>query len=219
MKLSQSTIQTLKTFTTINTGVVLKPGRVQRTISADVKIMLEVELEDSFDVQFPIYSLSTFLANLSNLKDPDLEFNEKFVTMKDDTFSIKLYSCDPNLIRTPPDKDLVLADPDVTFDISGEIISKMTKFISTNGFSHISFIGENGELRIHTHERENDTTDSVSSKITDYTGPNVSFHFVADHFKIIPDDYEVSIKSKAFAKFKSKTKPGTIYNISLEAVK
>lgn len=219
MKLSQSTIQTLKTFVSINPGVVLKPGKVQRTLSPDCKIMLEVELEDSFDYVFGIYNLSAFLANLSNLKDPDLEFNDRYVIVKDNTFSIKINSCDPNLIKTPPDKDLPLLDPDVSFEITTDMISKITKFINTNSFTHISFIAANDELRVFAHERENDTTNSVSSKVCDYTGPDISFHFVSEHFKIVPDDYEVAIKAKAFAKFKSKTKPGTIYNISLEAVK
>lgn len=219
MKLSQSTIQTLKTFVSINPGVVLKPGKVQRTLSPDSKIMLEVELEDSFDYSFAIYNLSAFLANLNNLRDPDLEFNEKFVILKDATYSIKINSCDHNLIKSPPDKDLPLPDPTIQFDLTSEMLSKIMKFTATNGFTHISFIAKDGELRVFTHERENDTTNSVSSKVCDYDGPEVSFHFVADHFKIVPDDYEVLIKAKAFAKFVSKTKPGTIYNISLEAVK
>ena len=46
MKLSENTLAILKNFATINSGVVLNPGKTQKTISPAKSILVEATLED-----------------------------------------------------------------------------------------------------------------------------------------------------------------------------
>jgi hypothetical protein len=76
MKLSESTLSILKNFSTINSGFIIRPGKLQKTLSTDKSIMAEVEFDDDFTTEFGIYDLNQFLGNVSALNNPDLEFDD-----------------------------------------------------------------------------------------------------------------------------------------------
>lgn len=215
MKLSDYTLTVLKNFSTINSGLVLQPGSKQRTMSPEKTILVEVDLEDSFSHRFGIYDLVQFLGNVTTLNNPDLEFSDKFVKMSDGTFNLFYLSCSPELVISPPDKSLVMENPDVKFDLSNSILTKTLRLASMNGLPNLSLVGKDGSLDLRVHEKSNDTSNYVHTKLIDYTGENFMATFSTDNFKIMPDDYEVEIKNGSFGKFKSKNKNVT-YWIALE---
>jgi hypothetical protein len=55
MKISENTLSVLKNFSAINSGLVLQKGNVQKTISPEKSILVEVEIEDAIPGQFGIY--------------------------------------------------------------------------------------------------------------------------------------------------------------------
>lgn len=215
MKLSDYTLTVLKNFSTINSGVVLQKGNVQKTISPEKSILVEAEIEESFPSQFGIYDLNQFLGNVTTLASPDLTFGDKAVSMKDDTFTLFYLSCSPELIISPPDKELAIKDPDVSFDLTNAIFLKIIRLASMNDLPHLSVIGKDGELKLQAHEKTNPTSNHASTKIGDYSGKDFVATFKTENLKIINDDYKVEVKSGAFAKFTSKTRKLT-YFIALE---
>lgn len=215
MKLSDYTLAVLKNFSTINSGLVLQTGSKQRTMSPEKTILVEVDLEDSFNHRFGIYDLVQFLGNVTTLNNPDLEFSDKFVKMSDGTFDLYYLSCSPELVISPPDKSLVMENPDVKFNLTNSILTKTLRLASMNGLPNLSFIGKDGSLDLRVHEKSNDTSNYVNTKLIDYTGKDFMATFSAENFKIMPDDYDVEIKSGTFGEFKSKSKNVT-YWIALE---
>lgn len=206
MKLSEATLGTLKNFSTINHGVVLNSGNIQRTWSVDKSIMVEAELDESFPNTFGIYDLNQFLGNITTLNDPDLTFTEDCVTMNDNQMNIKYRACDSTLISSPPNKSLVLSNPDVTFDLSQASLTKILKLAAMNGLLNISVIGENGKLKIQAHDKTNDKSNEIFTELDVWNGNDFICTFRAENIKVIPDDYTVSIKLNAFSHFKSKTR-------------
>lgn len=215
MKLSDYSLSVLKNFSTINGGVVLEQGNIQKTISPEKSILVEAELDDKIPAKFGIYDLNQFLGNVTTLNNPDLKFNGKSVTMTDDTFSLFYLSCSPELIITPPDKSLALKNPDVTFDLPNSVFAKIIRLASMNSLPNLSVIGEKGELKLQAHEKSNSTSNYASVKIGEYSGKDFVATFKAENLKIIDDDYKVEVKNGAFAKFTSKTRKLT-YFIALE---
>ena len=67
MKLNENTLSVLKNFSSINSGLVLQRGNVQKTISPEKSILVEAELEDVIPEQFGIYDLNQFLGNVTTL--------------------------------------------------------------------------------------------------------------------------------------------------------
>jgi hypothetical protein len=207
MKLNERTLTVLKNFAGINSGVVLRKGKIQKTMSPEQTILVEAHLEDDLPEVFGIYDLNQFLGNVTTLSSPDMVFTENSVVMNDGELSLNYYSCSTNLIISPPEgKDLVMKDADVTFDLSQATLQKMLKLAAMNNLPNISVIGKGGELRLQTHEVKNDTSNFASIKIDDYVGNDFNVSFKTENLKLIPDDYEVQIKVGGFSSFTNKTK-------------
>lgn len=215
MKLSDYTLTVLKNFASINSGVVLQQGNIQKTISPEKSILVEAEIEELFPTQFGIYDLNQFLGNVTTLNNPDLTFNDKSVSMKDDAFMLFYLSCSPELIISPPDKELSIKDADVSFDLTNAIFQKIMRLASMNDLPNLSVVGKDGELKLQAHEKSNPSSNHASTKLTDYSGKDFVATFKTENLKMITDDYSVEVKTGAFAKFTSKTRKLT-YFIALE---
>ena len=206
MKLSEQALTVLKNFASINSGVVIQSGNTQRTMSPEKSVLVEATLEDTFPCQFGIYDLNQFLGNTLALNSPDMDFNDKMVMMKDDMMTVKYSSCNPELIISPPNKELVLTDPEVSFDLSQSAVTKLLRLASMNNLPHLSFVVKNGELNLMVHDKTNDLSNYASIKISDHSGEDMVATFKTENVKMIPDDYHVQVKLGKFATFVSKTK-------------
>jgi ABC-type lipoprotein export system ATPase subunit len=61
MKLSEATVNVLKNFSSINTGLVFKQGNVLRTMSKQQNVLAKATIPESFDQDFTIYDLRSVL--------------------------------------------------------------------------------------------------------------------------------------------------------------
>jgi hypothetical protein len=215
MKLSENTLNVLKNFASINSGVVLNEGKVQKTISPEKSILVEATLEDEIPNQFGIYDLNQFLANLTLIKNTEITFDKDSVTIFDGEMSFNYLGCSTNLIITPPDKELALKSVDVKFTLLNSSFQNWIKRAVLNSIPNLSVIGKNGELLIKIHEKANDTSNQGSVKIGDYAGKDFVATFKIDNLKLLPDDYTVEVQAGAFAKFTNANNTLT-YFIALE---
>ena len=61
MKLSESTVNLLKNFSTINQSILIKEGTKLRTISVMKNILVEANVSEEFPRDFGIYDLTSSL--------------------------------------------------------------------------------------------------------------------------------------------------------------
>lgn len=215
MKLSDATLSVLKNFASINSGVVLNKGKIQKTISPEKSILVEATLEDDIPTQFGIYDLNQFLGILTTLKNPEVSFNGEIVTLDDGELVISYRACSANLIITPPEKELVLKDITTKFSLPNATSAKLIKVATLINLPNLSVIGKNGELLLKIHEKSNDTSNDGIQKIGDYAGKDFTATFKRENLRFLPDDYNVEIQAGAFAKFEN-TAGNLKYFIALE---
>lgn len=215
MKLSENTLAVLKNFASINSGVVLNAGNTQKTISPEKSILVEARLEDNIPSKFGIYDLNQFLGNVTTLKNPELSFTSESVTLDDGDLALTYHACSPNLIISPPDKELVLKTVDVSFALPNATLQKLLKVATMNNLPNLTVVGKDGELRLKIHERSNDTSNHGSVKIGDYAGADFTATFKTENLKLLPDDYNVEVQKNAFARFENVNKTLT-YFVALE---
>lgn len=220
MKLSTNSIEILKSFSVINPGIILKKGRVQRTLCSEKVILAEVELEESFPVNFPVHDLNIFLANISLMNNPELTFTENNVIMRseNDDWELDYEASSASVIHAPPDKDLVMDKVDVRLNMTSDTIQKIARISQINTWGHLTISGKKGVLKIITNDNANAGGGHASRPLSKYEGDDFSATFKVSNLKVIPDDYDVEIMLNGFAKFVSKNKP-IKYFISLEAAK
>jgi hypothetical protein len=216
MKFSEKTLAILKNFAGINSGVVLNAGRTQKTISPQKSILVEATLDDDLPSKFGIYDLNQFLGNVTTLKTPELTFSNDSVVIDDGELALTYNACSSNLIITPPEKELVLKNVDVSFSLSNAQLQKLLKVAVMNNLPNLTVQGKDGGLFLLIHEKTNDTSNQGSIKIGDYAGNDFVSSFKIDNLKLLPDDYNVEIQIGAFAKFEN-TSGNLKYWIALES--
>lgn len=217
MKLSDFSLAVLKNFSTINDGIVLRPGSIVRTVNEEQSIFAEAEVDDQFPVEFGIDDLNNFLGNVTTIGNPELSFEANTVLISDGKFSLNYKAHAPDLITAPPPgKKVKLDDPDVTFDLPKETLAKLLKLAAMNGLPNLSVIGSNGELKLQTHEKADKNSNSAYTPVGPFVGEDFTATFKTENLKMIPDEYVVDLKKGLFARFTSKTRK-LKYFIALEA--
>lgn len=81
MNLSKNTIEILDNFTSINPSILVKKGNKLRTIAIEKNVFANAEIEETFDQDFAIYDLNSFLGALSLFEKPTLDFQKGYVNI------------------------------------------------------------------------------------------------------------------------------------------
>jgi hypothetical protein len=202
MKISDRTLSVLKNFAGINSGLVIRTGKIQKTMSPEQTILVQATFEEDFPQTFGIYDLNQFLGNTTTLNNADLTFVDTSVKLKDDMIELTYHGCAPNLIISPPEgKELVMKNPDVSFDLAVSSLQKIMKIAAMNSLPNISIIGDSKtkSLFIRSHELKNDTSNYADMRMADYDGEDFSVTFKTENLKMIPDTYHVEVKIGGFS--------------------
>lgn len=215
MKLSDSTISLLKNFSNINQSIVFKNGKKLRTISIMKNILAEVTVAEEFPKDFAIYDLNQFLNGLSLHHSPELDFtNDGYVVIKEGKMRSKYFFADPNVIITPPEKEITLPSQDVCFEVSTDQLEKLLKAAAVYQLPDLSAVGENGVVKLVVRDKKNDTSNDFAIVVGE-TEDDFSFNFKVENIKVVPGTYEVVVSKKLLSRFTSKNHDLTYY-IALE---
>ena len=211
MKLSDKTISLLKNFSSINQSILFKEGNKLRTISVMKNILAEATVSEDFSKDFGVYDLNQFLNGLSLYNNPELDFrNDGYVVIKEGKSRSKYFFADPNVIVSPPDKDISLPSEDVCFEVSTDQLDKLLKASSIYQSPDLSAIGENGVIKLVVRDKKNDTSNDYSV-IVGETNSEFCFNFKVENIKILPGTYEVVVSQKLLSRFNSKNSDLTYY--------
>lgn len=186
-----------------------------RTISVMKNILAEAKIEEEFPRQFAIYDLNQFLNGLKLYNDPELDFeSEKYALIKEGNVRSKYFFSDPNVIITPPDKEIVIPSDDVTFNLETKELDKLIKASNVYQLPDLSVIGESGVVKMVVRDKKNETSNDFAI-IVGETDKTFTFNFKVENIKIISGSYTVIISSKLISKFVNKSYDVT-YWIALE---
>ncbi len=215
MKLSEKTLTTLKNFAGINNSILVKAGNKLRTISVAKNILAEAEIKEEFEKDFAIYDLNQFLNGLGLHQDPELDFKENsYLTIREGRRKVKYFYADPQVIISPPDKQINLPSEDVHFQLESTALDKLLKAAAVYQLPDLCVVGEAGVVKIVVRDKKSDTSNSYSGDVGE-TDKEVSFNFKVEDIKIIPGSYDVIVSSKLLSEF-TNSNYNLIYYIALE---
>jgi len=215
MKLSDNTLTVLKNFAGINNSILVKQGNKLRTISVAKNILAEADITEEFPREFAIYDLNQFLNGLGLHQDPDLDFKEdSHITIREGKRRVKYFFADPNVIVSPPEKEIQLPSKDVCFQLESVTLEKLLKAAAVYQLPDLSAVGEAGVIRLVVRDKKNDTSNEYSIVVGE-TDKEFTFNFKVENIKIIPGAYDVVVSSKLLSQFKN-SKYSLTYYIALE---
>lgn len=202
MKLSNNTTTILKSFAKINKSIVINPGNVLATMHNDKTIVAKATITEQFEQKFAIYDLDKFLSVLSLFTEPELTFQQKFVTISDGKRSINYTYAEESFITQPPKKDIKLPSEDIQFTLKADDLKAVERALSILELSEFSVLGNGEKIYLRAVNVKNPTSDVFSVEIGE-TKNTFNAIFRPENIRMLPSDYSVTISKAGFSHFSS----------------
>ena len=213
MKLSKETVAIFKNFAAINSNLLLKSGSKLATISGQKNVMADVTVSETFP-DFGIYDLNEFLGAMSLFEDPDLDFQNKYVSIRQGSSNIKFYAADASVL-TAPQKAITFPDAEINFNLSASMLNMISKTASVLRASDVSIVGDGSTITVVVGDKKNATGNSFSEAVGT-TDKTFKVNLKVENLKMLPGDYAISISSKKISRLKSPTSD-LVYYVAVEA--
>lgn len=214
MKLSKETVNLFKNFSGINSNMLLKAGQEISTISAQKNVMSDTKVTETFPMDFGIYDLNEFLGAMSLFEDPELDFSEKFVTIKEGANSIKYFAADASVL-TVPTRKITFPEAEIEFTLTSTMLNMIHRTASVLRATDLQIIGDGSKITITVGDKKNVTGNSYSAHAGS-TDKNFQANLKVENLKMLPGDYIVSISSKKISRFKASASE-LVYYVAVEA--
>ena len=178
-------------------------------------ILAEATVSEEFSKDFGVYDLNQFLNGMSLHQSPELDFaNDGYVVIREGKMRSKYFFADPNVIVTPPDKEIALPSEDVCFEVSTDQLDKLLKAAAVYQLPDLSAVGEAGVVKLVVRDKKNDTSNDFAIVVGE-TDAEFSFNFKVENIKVLPGTYNVVVSQKLLSRFTS-TSHDLTYYIALE---
>lgn len=214
--LSQTTLNILKNFATINASIVITEGNVLRTISNAENIVARAVVEETFPQTFAIYDLNQFLSGMSLFDNPVLVFdNSDYVTIQGGRSRTKYYFSDPEItLKTSPNKKVNYPGSDIQFNLTASDISGIQK---AKAIYDIPDLNITSKEEIVLSVKNNEDTGSNTYELIvpgTFTG-EYCLKVKVDNIRLLTGDYSVGVSKQYITEWKNLNLDLTYY-IALE---
>jgi hypothetical protein len=212
MKLSIETLDVLKNFGNINSGIFFKKGKTVKTVSPHKNILAQATIPDEIPSEFGIYDLNEFLSAVSLFKDDlDLQFNSNDIVISGLKGRSKMMyrSCKPSLLVVPPENELKMPDAEIKFELTSDDFRWIMNSANILGSPQISVESDGESVTINTLDVTNDSAHRQTLNLSvEASGQKYKMIFKTENItKVLPGSYDVQISSKGISHFKNKKFP------------
>lgn len=203
MKFSKETLAILKNFAAINSNLMFREGNKITTISVSKSLVGSAKIQEKIPQDFGVYDIPEFLGALSLFEDPELTFNEKYVTISQGNKSIKYFASSEDVLVYPK-KFPNLGDAEIEFELSADDVTGIIKTAGVLKTQDVRIVGDGETLTVVVGDKKNQTSNSFSNVIGT-TDSVFSISINTDNLKIIPQDFTASVINRRMIRLESDT--------------
>ncbi|WCZ66235.1 DNA polymerase [Yersinia phage MHG19] len=219
MKFSRETLNILKNFSTINSGIVLKKGNFIMTRAVNGTSYGEATIPDTVDIDVGIYDLNGFLGILGLVgEEAEISMDtDGNILIKDARSEIFWPSADESTIPHPS-KPIPFPVANVIFDLKGDDLQQLMRVSRGLAIDTLGVTTKDGKIIINGYNKSADSSSMrvlYSVEVGEYDGTN-NFCFMINmaNMKMQPADYKVLIAAQGAIKFEGSH---ASYVVALEA--
>jgi hypothetical protein len=201
-----NTMEVIRNFGTINQNLVFRKGNTLRTIADAKNVLAMATLDEEFPQDFGIYDVNEFIGAFNLIEDGAVHYQDKHMVIANGKSSINYFYSDIEMLTNPPEKDLQVPDPEVTFNLTQDILSQLRKASSALGHKGV-IIGstENDSVTLSIVDPKNMTSNEYTIEVDGVwhgdIQSNTRLSINIDNLKLLPGDYTVEVSSKLISKF------------------
>lgn len=210
--MKKQTIDILKNFAGINTGILIKKGNRLETVSGEKNVLASVSVEDTFPVEHAIYNLNEFLSVISLLNVPSLDYGKDSVVLSSGGTKVRYVYSSPTTVVSPPDIDLSVKSPILSFDLTDAQLAQILKASSVMQLPDL-LLTDTG-LQVYNKKNKSGSNYSlVPENLVGKAGTVLNLSVAL--LKLLPGNYSVKT-SDAVVEFRSKDIPSLVYFVAVE---
>ena len=214
MNISNETLDILRNFSSINSGITVKSGNELVTVSAMKNIFAKAVVDESFEKDHSIYDLSEYLGAVSLFDRPNFDFNAEKVTVSEGDNSVTYYYADPQMVISPT-KEITMPEPEVSFDLDKDVLDSLLKASSVLSLPDMVLSSDGQSVVLTVKDKKNSTSNVFSKTVAQGNGSTFEMFLRMENMKMIPGDYTVFVSSKGIAHFTNRN-VAVEYFIALE---
>lgn len=200
MEVSDTTLNVLKNFATINPSLLFPAGDKLATLSPKKNIMAKAKIEESIPKRFAIYDLNQFLGVVSLFKKPEFDIGDQHVTIKNGNgHSSNYFFADESMIDTPPDKEFDI-DPVVDVEIQDEEMKSVIQAARVMSLPHVTIESRGDKVLFKACSIQDAGSNTYELNVGQATG-NFRFIFSVENLRFIPGKYNLQISKEGVAHF------------------
>lgn len=219
MQLSKRTLAILKGYSSINASIVVNKGKKLSTMAIPRNILAEADIEEDFPQEFAIYNLNEFLAAVSLFNDPELEFAEKWVNIREKGSKkggIKYFYSNKALIVHPTKPLKNIEEFAVEFTLTEDTLARLTKAADVLGVKDVTIVADEEGISLVVQDRKNDSSNDFEIQVSDKPAKEFRAYLKRDNLKMISGTYQVRVAERGIAIF-TREDGSMRYAIALEA--
>ena len=214
MNISNETLDILRNFSSINSGITVKAGNELVTVSAMKNIFAKAVVDESFEKDHSIYDLSEYLGAVSLFDRPNFDFNAEKVTVSEGDNRVTYYYADPQMVISPT-KEITMPEPEVSFDLDKDVLDSLLKASSVLSLPDMVLSSDGQSVVLTVKDKKNSTSNVFSKTVAQGNGSTFEMFLRMENMKMIPGDYTVFVSSKGIAHFTNRN-VAVEYFIALE---
>lgn len=201
MKVSKSTIEILKNFSTINQNILITEGNVLKTKSVANNLFASAEVDTHFPKDFGIYNLSTLLGVISLFSDPDIELGDTSMTISQGKNRVQYLFASPDVLCYP-DKVVRMPSADAKFELSEENLKSLLKAGAILSSTDLKISGDGSVITCTVIDPKNVSSNTFTVDVGNTTREFNAF-IKLENLKLLSGKYVVSLSSKKIAHFQN----------------
>lgn len=213
--MQRKTIEVLKNFASINSGLIFKKGNKLRTISVMKNVFASTSVPDEFTKEFAIYDLNEFLSTLSLFDAPELEYKEDHILIKSGRSRVKYFYSSPSVVVAAPDKDLPSLEENLSFTLSKESLDELMKAASVMKLKELA-ISNSGFKTFNKSSVGNQYNADAEDLVVNPDAPDRDYVLKIENIKLLPGSYKVKVTAR-FVEFRSVSDDDLVYFVAVES--
>lgn len=211
MKISSDTLNILKNFSEINTGIHFKKGDSLSIWHPGKYVLAEATIKEKLTKNFTVFDLNRFLSISSLFDSPEFDFESDRIVISSNNRSVNFFYAEPSLVLDPEDRATKYREQSIKgsiakASINHEDLKSLKQAASILNLPDISVVGKNNKIVFTAQDTENSASDSFKVEVQAELQQDFQSVIKTPHFKILDGDYEF-ISHPKLAYFKNQTTP------------
>ena len=201
MNLNEKTINILKNLSLVNPSILIREGNVLRSMSPLKTIYAKATIPDSFTKRFAIYDLTSFIGIYSTFENPDLEFQDTFLTVSDAKKDLNFFYAAEENIKVASEKDPTLPSVDATFNFSTDSLKEVIRGGGILKLPDIAFVGDGKNITVQAMNHKENSSNVFRERLGESEKIFRAVFKTENLIKIIPGEYKVEVCSRGISHF------------------